>query len=508
MTSYPFQDHKENKMAFNDYTKFDGLGLAELVRRKKVSPLELVEAAIERIETHNPKLNAVVYKLYDRAREKAKGKLPEGPFKGVPFLIKDLHATLEGTPTSHGNKLWRNIPAAISTELVKRWENSGVIFLGRTNTPEFGLLPYTESDSLGPALNPWDVTRTPGGSSGGSGAAVASHMVPIASGGDGGGSIRIPSSACGVFGLKPTRGRTPTGPIIGESWNGFDIDHVLTRSVRDSAAMLDATKGQDVGAPYVIPDAGPFLKEVNKKPGKLRIAVTAKPMLGKNVHPDCVKAVEETVALLKQLGHEVTEDAPIINGEEFSYRFLTILAGHMRADIEETAEAAGKKVSLDDYDIASFAMGMFGTILKASDYARSLRYLQSVSRDIGRFFENYDVLLTPVLNQPPVKIGALKPSAGEQAQIKFIARTGATWILEAMNVIKPLAAQTYEFVPWTPVFNVSGQPAMSVPLHWNDGGLPIGMHFVGRWGDEATLFRLAGQLEKSKPWFDKAPMGY
>ncbi len=495
-------------MTFSDYSRYDGLGLAELVRKKKVTPGELVEEAITRIETHNPKLNAVVYKLYDRARAMAQGKLPDGPFTGVPFLIKDLHATLDGTPTSHGNKLWKTVNSTVTTELVKRWEASGVITLGRTNTPEFGLTPYTESDSLGPALNPWDTTRTTGGSSGGSGAAVAARMVPMASGGDGGGSIRIPSSACGIFGLKPTRGRTPTGPIIGESWNGFDIEHILTRSVRDSAAMLDATKGQDVGAPYVIPDAGPFLPEVRKKPGKLRVAFSTKPMLGKYVHPDCIKGVEETVALLQGLGHDVVEDAPAINGEEYSLHFLTVVAGQMRADIEEAAKMAGKKVSLDDFDISTFGVGLFGTILKASDYVHALRYLQSVSRNIGRFFEKYDVLLTPVLNQPPVKIGTLKPSASEQTQLKLIARTGQTWILDAMGIIKPLAAQTFEFVPWTPVFNVTGQPAMSVPLYWNNEGLPVGMHFIGKWGDEATLFRLAGQLEKARPWFDKAPAGY
>jgi amidase len=495
-------------MTFSEYSNYDGLGLAELVRKKKVSPAELVEEAITRIETHNPKLNAVVYKLYERARAAAKGKLSEGPFRGVPFMMKDLNATVEGLPTSHGNKLWKSIPASVSTEIAKRWENSGVILVGKTNTPEFGLTPYTESDTLGPALNPWDTTRTTGGSSGGSGAAVAARMVPLASGGDGGGSIRIPSSACGIFGLKPTRGRTPTGPIIGESWEGFAIEHVLTRSVRDSAAMLDETQGPDVGAPYIIPDAGPFLKEVDKKPGKLKIAFSTKPMLGKNVHVDCIKGLEETVALLRKLGHEAVEDAPMINGEEYSLHFLTIIAGQIRVDIEEAAKMAGKKVSLDDFDITTFGTGLFGTILKASDYVRAMRYLQMVSRDIGRFFENYDVLLTPVLNQPPVKIGALKPSAGEQTQLKLIARAGATWVLEAMGIIKPIAAQTFEFVPWTPVFNVTGQPAMSVPLHWNDEGLPIGMHFVGKWGDEATLFRLAGQLEKAKPWFDKAPAGF
>jgi amidase len=495
-------------MTFSDYSKHDGLGLAELVRKKKVSPGELVEEAISRIETHNPKLNAVVNKLYDRARNMAKGKLPEGPFKGVPFLMKDLVATIEGIPTSGGNKLWKNIPATVTSEMAKRWEATGAIVVGKTNTPEFGLTPYTESDTLGAAHNPWDLSRTPGGSSGGSAAAVAARMVPFATGGDGGGSIRIPSSACGLFGLKPTRGRTPTGPTIGEAWQGFAIEHVLTRSVRDSAAMLDATQGADVGAPYIIPEAGPFAREVGKRTGKLRIAFSTKPMLGKNVHPDCVQGVEETVALLKSLGHEVVEAAPQINAEEYSLHFLTIIAGQMRADIEEIAAITGKKVSVDDFDTLTFATGLFGTMLKASDYAKAIRYLQVVSRDIGRFFENYDALLTPVLNQPPVKIGALKLSAAEQSQIKLIGRTGATWILEAMGVIKPVAARTYEFIPWTPVFNVTGQPAMSVPLHWNNEGLPIGMHFVGKWGDEATLFRLAGQLEKAKPWFDKTPVGY
>ena len=495
-------------MGFSEYGKYDGLGLAELVRKKKVSPGELVEEAITRIEKHNPDLNSVVNKLYDRAREKAKGKLPDGPFKGVPFLMKDLMATLEGIPTSSGNKLWKDIPATVTSEMAKRWEASGALVVGKTNTPEFGLTPYTESDTLGPAHNPWDLSRTPGGSSGGSAASVAARIVPFATGGDGGGSIRIPSSACGIFGLKPTRGRTPTGPLMGEAWQGFAIEHVLTRSVRDSAAMLDATKGSDVGAPYEIPDAGPFAKEVGKRTGKLRIAFSTKPMLGKEVHADCVKGVEETVELLRSLKHEVVEDAPAIDGEEYSLQFLTIIAAHMRADIEEIAEITGRKVSLDDFDNISFATGLFGTILKASDYARAIRYLQLVSREIGQFFENYDVLLTPVLNQPPVKIGALDLSAAEQSQIKFIARTKQTWILDALGVIKPTAAKTFEFIPWTPVFNVTGQPAMSVPLHWNDEGLPIGMHFVGKWGDEATLFRLASQLEKAKPWIDKVPEGY
>lgn len=495
-------------MSFSEYGNYDGLGLAELVRKKKVTPGELVEEAIQRIEVYNPKLNAVINKLYDRARNTVKADLPDGPFKGVPFLMKDLMATLAGVPTSMGNRLWKDIPAKVDSELARRWMNSGVVVVGKTNTPEFGLTPYTESRTFGPARNPWDTERTPGGSSGGSAAAVAARIVPIASGGDGGGSIRIPSSACGIFGLKPTRGRTPLGPELGEAWQGFSIEHVLTRSVRDSATMLDATAGADVGAPYVIPEAGPFQREVGKKPGKLKIAFTTKPMLGKEVHADCVQGVEEAVKLLQELGHEVEEASPVIDGEAYALAFLTIVSAHLRADIEEAAEAAGKKVSVDDFDVSTFGVGLFGSILKASDYARAIRYLQMVSREIGHFFEEYEVLLTPVLNQPPVVIGELAPSASEQTMIKMIGRTGANWILDALGIIKPLAAQTFEFIPWTPVFNVSGQPAMSVPLHWNDAGLPIGTHFVGRWGDEATLFRLAGRLEKAKPWFDKVPAGY
>jgi amidase len=494
-------------MSFSEYGNYDGLGLAELVRRRKVTPAELAEEAIQRVETHNPKLNAVINKLYDRARDTAKSDLPSGPFKGVPFLMKDLMATLEGVPTSMGNKLWKDIPATVDSELAHRWMSSGVIVVGKTNTPEFGLTPYTEPETFGPARNPWDTDRTPGGSSGGSAAAVAARIVPIASGGDGGGSIRIPSSACGLFGLKPTRGRTPSGPESGEFLQGFAIEHVLTRSVRDSAAMLDATAGADVGAPYVIPEAGPFLREVGKKPGILKVAFSTKSMLGKVVHPDCVQGVEGTVELLQGLGHEVEAAAPAIDGEAYSLAFLTIIAAHLRADIEEAAEAAGKKVSVDDFDVSTFGVGLFGSVLKASDYARAIRYLQKVSREVGRFFEKYDVLLTSVLNQPPGKIGELAPSASEQVLVKMIGRTGAKWILNAIGVTKLLAARTFEF-PWAPVFNVTGQPAMSVPLHWNEAGLPIGMHFVGHWGDEATLFRLAGQLEKAKPWADKVPPGY
>jgi amidase len=468
-----------------------------------------VEEAIQRIESHNPQLNAIIYKMYDAARETAKNPLPDGPFAGVPFLIKDLLANIEGVPTSNGNRIWKDIPAKMDSELVSRWKAAGVVILGKTNTPEFGLTPYTEPVTFGAAHNPWDLTRTTGGSSGGSAAAVAARIVPLASGGDGGGSIRIPASACGIFGLKPTRGRTPTGPTIGESWHGFAIEHVLTRSVRDSAAMLDATQGTDVGAPYYAPaQLRPFLDEVSAKPGKLRIAFTAKPLMGKNVHADVLKALEETVTLLKELGHEIIEAAPPIDGEAFSLAFVAILAAELRADIEEAARAGGKKVSVKDFDPATFGLGMLGKALSAEEYASAARYLQTSAREVARFCESYNLLLTPTLSQPPVKIGSLQPAASEKTLISLIGSFDGGNLLKAMGIIKPLAAQTFEFMPWTAVFNVTGQPAMSVPLYWNGESLPIGMHFVGKFGDEATLFRLASQLEQAKPWADKVPSGY
>ncbi len=494
--------------AFPEYHKYDGLGLAELIRTQKVTPAELVEEAICRIEAHNPKINAVVYTMYDQARTAAKGDLPDGPFKGVPFLLKDLIATCAGVPTSGGNRLLQHIPRPRDSEMVSRFKAAGVIILGKTNTPEFGLLPYTEPEALGATRNPWDPNRTPGGSSGGSAAAVAARMVPLAGGTDGGGSIRIPSSCCGLFGLKVTRGRTPTGPDVGEVWRGFGFEHVITRSVRDSAAMLDATAGADVGAPYVAPPpVRPFLQEVTTEPGRLRIAFTAQPFFGRSVHDDCKKGLEATVRLLQQLGHEVIEAAPQIDGEACAIAFVTILAGETRADIEWTARLAKRKPSLADFEATTYALGLLGKALSASECANAARLLQITAREVGRFFEQYDVLVTPTLSQPPVPIGALKPSGGEQALLQLIGRLNAGWLMSALGVIEPLAAKTFDFVPYTPLFNVTGQPAMSVPLHWNNAGLPIGMQFVGRFGDEATLFRLAGQLERAQPWFDRAPAG-
>jgi amidase len=494
---------------FPEFHKFDGLGLAQLVRTRQISPAELIEESISRIETFDPKINSVIFKMYDQARKVAQGPLPDAPFKGVPFLQKDMHATVEGVPTSCGTRMLKDIPQPHDSEIVRRYQNSGVILLGKTNVPEFCLTPYTEPEAFGPTCNPWDLTRTPGGSSGGSAAAVAARLVPLAGAADGGGSIRIPASCCGIFGLKPTRGRTPAGPDVGDFLRGFVQEHVLTRSVRDSAAMLDAIAGPDIGAPYWAPvPARPYLQEVTAEPGRLRIAFTSHPFLGHTVHEDCRKGLEATVRLLEQLGHELVEAAPEIDREPFAIALLKVIAAETRAGIDWAASQAGRRTSFADFETGTCALALLGQAFSAGEYAYALNYLMASARGVGRFFEDYDVLLTPTLALPPISASSLQPSGTVRFLIGLIGRLNAAWLLNALGVIKPLANLTFDFIPYTGIFNVTGQPAMSVPLCWNDAGLPIGMQFVGRYADETTLFRLAGQLERAQPWFDRTPTAF
>jgi amidase len=491
---------------FAEYDDYDGLGLAELVRTGQVSPGELVEAAITRIEAHNPGLNAVVYKMYEQAHAAVKSPLPAGPFSGVPFLLKDMYATVAGVPSSCATRLLKDIPQTSDNEITRRYRSAGLVLLGKTNLPEFSLMPYTEPELFGPTRNPWDPARTPGGSSGGSGAAVAARMVPLAGAADGGGSIRIPASCCGLFGLKPTRGRTPTGPEVGDIWRGFALEHVLTRSVRDSAAMLDLLAIPEADAPYwAPPPRQSYLSEVTTPPCKLRVAFSGRPFLGKSIHADCRQGLQDTVKLLSELGHELVEDAPEIEQERFALAFMTMVAAETRADIERAADTAGVKLSYGDFEPGTSALAMLGQSMSAGAYAKALNYLMTAGRKVNHFFENYDMLLTPTVGQPPFKTGALQLAGIERFLIRSIGRLKAAWVLDLLGIIKPAAEKTFGFIPFTPVFNITGQPAMSVPLFWNDQGLPIGMHFAGRFGDEATLFRLAGQLERARPWDSKRP---
>lgn len=493
-------------LPFPEYDQLDGLALGAMVRQRDVSPREVTQAALARIAVRNPALNAIV-RVREHEAHASLAELPiDSPFAGVPMVIKDLLATIAGEPTSNGNARLQSVPIDHDSELVARYRRAGAVFVGRSNTPEFGITPFTESVALGPARNPWDLTRTPGGSSGGSGAAVAARIVPIGHGGDGGGSLRIPASCNGVFGLKPTRGRMPTGPDFGDLWRGFTQEHVLTRSVRDSAAMMDLTSGEDPGAPVACPvQSRPFLEEVTAEPGPLRVAFTSTPFFGDHVHPDCTAALADAAALMESLGHHVEEAAPILNGPSLSRAFLTIVAAETRADIEFMSAQLGHAPRRADVEVATWALGLVGRHLRASDYAQAVRELQAAGRVVGQFFTRYDILLTPTLADPPFIIGALQPTALEHRALSILGALGLGSVLGSGSLLHEMASKAFDFIPYTPMFNVTGQPAMSVPLMWNAQGLPIGTQFVGRFGDEATLFRVAGQLERARPWAHRIP---
>jgi amidase len=493
-------------LPFDVYARHDGIALAGLVRRGEVSAAELVETAIARITATNPALNAVVRTRYQAARAEAAHVDATAAFAGVPFLLKDLIATLAGEPTSQGTRLLADHPMPHDSVFVQRLRAAGLVIVGRTNTPELGLMPVTEPALYGPTRNPWSLAHTPGGSSGGSAAAVAAGMVPMASGGDGGGSIRIPASCCGLFGFKPSRGLVPTGPAFGEIWAGFVTEGVLTRSVRDCAALLDAVIGTDPGAPYAAPmPMRPFIEEVGTDPGRLRIAMTTQPLFGRTVHPDCVAAAEDAGRLLADLGHVVEEATPPVDRDELSIAFVTVLAAQTRVQIEAVAAAVGQRPRAADFEPATYALGLLGRAIGADRYVAAVLSLQQAARRLAPFFERHDLLLTPTLGSPPPLIGALQPSAAEQRLLRMAGALGAGGLLERLGAIRPLAEKSFDFVPFTPLFNATGQPAMSVPLHWNAAALPVGVQLVGRLGDDARLFRVAGQIERARPWFDRMP---
>lgn len=491
---------------FKEYDRYDGLGLAELVRKKKVSPAELCEEAILRIEKLNPALNAVIHTMYDSARMAAKGPLPAGPFRGVPFLLKDLISDCAGAPMTMGSRAFRNYIPARDSEMVCRYKNAGFVILGKTNTPEFGLMGVTEPELFGPTRNPWNTGHTPGGSSGGSAAAVASGMVPLAGGGDGGGSIRIPSSCCGLFGLKPTRGRNPVGPAAGEGWQGAVVEHVLTRSVRDSAAVLDFTNGMDAGSRCVTPPpARPYMKEIQTKPGKLTIGFSTESPLGGDIHPECAAAVTKAAVILDDLGHRVEEEKPDLDGTALARSYFTMYYGEVAADIAASGQLLGKKPKKGDFEIATWTLGILGRKYTAEEFVLALRQWDVAAKAMARFHERYDLYLTPTMAFPPVKIGEILPGLSDRAGMHVIAALHCGRLLKKTGMTEAVAMKSLKKTPFTQLANFTGQPAMSMPLHWTPDGLPVGIQFIAPFGDEATLFRLAAQLEKAAPWFNKRP---
>ena len=489
-----------------EYDRYDGLGLAELIRNREVSAKEVCEEAISRIEDLNPRINAVIAKMYPMASRTLEYPLPEGPFQGVPFLVKDLVSACEGVPMTMGSKAYREYIPDHDSELMKRFRESGVVILGKTNTPEFGLMGITEPELHGPTRNPWNTDHTPGGSSGGSAAAVASGMVPMASGGDGGGSIRIPAACCGLFGLKPSRGRTPAGPDYGMIWQGAAVEHVITRSVRDSAAMLDATAGPDIGAPCIIkgPER-PYLEEVDRDPGRLRIAFTRRSPIGTYVHAECRKALDQAADLLKSLGHELEEAEPEIDGKALARSFFMMYFGEIASDIKALQTMLGRKARPSDVEGPTWALNLLGQAYSAGDFVTAMRQWNIAARQMGIFHQKYDLYMTPTLASPPIKVGEPQMSSVEKMLMQITNAFRAGRLVRLSGIADRLAIQNLAKTPFTILANLTGQPAMSLPLHWTSAGLPCGIQFIAPTGDEALLLRLAGQLEKTRPWFDKRP---
>jgi len=496
---------------FIEYDRFDGLGLAELIRKKEISVEELCEEAIRRAELVNPKLNAIILPMYDQARKYIKKPLPEGPFTGVPFLLKDAHHAVQGEAMSQGSKALKGSISGFSAEIVKRFKEAGLVVLGKTNTPEFKLDTVTEPEAFGPTLNPWDTGYTCGGSSGGSAAAVAARVVPMASGTDEGGSIRIPASCCALFGLKPSRGRNPVGPDFKEEFGGISTSHVLTRSVRDSAAMLDIVSVSELGAPYSVPaPERPFLEELNRDPGKIRIAFNTMSNPNKKFHPECVNAVNKTANLLESLGHNLEEAAPDFDESDISFYWSIVVIGQVTAKLEELALFNQCSINKLNIELRNKAFAAIGSKLNLVDYIQAKQKWREIGYKMAQFFKNYDAYLTPTLGQTPVLVGSLAPASADKIAMKVVTSIIGKLLFGNRNLakktIKDLVNKAAEpLMPQTMLANITGLPAMSVPMHWTESGLPCGVQFVGRYADEAALFRLAAQLEKEQPWFDKKP---
>ena len=465
----------------------DATALAALVAKGDVTPLELVDGAIGRIEALNPQLNAVIFELFDRARAEARGTLPDGPFRGVPFLLKDLMRELAGTPYADGTSFSGDYVSTADQALAARYVAAGFVVCGKTNAPEFGILPTTEPRRFGPTKNPWNLTRTTGGSSGGTAAAVAAGMVPVAHGNDGGGSIRIPASCCGLFGLKPTRARNSLAPLMGDAYGGFIAEHVLTRSVRDSAAILDATHGAVPGDPYAAPPlrGASFLAATTTDPAALRIGlVTASPS-GSDVDPECAAAAEHAAATCEDLGHVVEPCALPVDGDAFVGTFITVWAAGnawVRAGWESRI---GRPATPEDLEPLTWTLCEMGASTTAGAYLGAIESLQRMTREVAGVFESYDVVLTPTLGELPVELGTFDAPLDEPILSLFRAAS---------------------FTPFTPLFNVTGQPAASIPLATSASGLPVGVQAIARFGDEETILSLAAQLERAEPWAQRRPV--
>ena len=475
-------------MAF-DATNLDATAQAELVRKGDVTAAELVDGAIARIEKTNGELNAVITPLFDKARAQARQKLSAGPFRGVPFLLKDLVATSEGDPVHSGMKLMKQLGfvAPEDSYLVRKFRDAGFIVLGKTNTPELGLAATTEPLAYGPTRNPWNTKHSAGGSSGGSAAAVAARMVPAAHASDGGGSIRIPSSECGLVGLKPSRARVSLGPMIGEAWHGLATEGAVTLSVRDAAGILDAISGPMPGDPYgVAPPHRPFAEEVGRDPGRLTIGLMSQRPGGGKVHAECERAVDRAGRILESLGHRVEVSHPAAFDEsDLMEHFKRMVDAHSAQTIDFIGTLLGRAIASEEVEPYTWRFVVDGRKISASDYITSCDWVQAWTRRMAAWWtEGHDLLVTPTIAEPPPKLGDLGGAGGDPMR---------RW------------ERNLEVIPFTPAFNGTGQPAISLPLHWTPDGLPVGVHFVAPYAREDMLIRIAAQLEQAEPWSSRRP---
>lgn len=469
----------------SEYPDFDGLGLGEKVKSGDISEEDILDTVFHLVGELNPQLNAIVRPLEREARAAITDGLGDGPFRGAPMVLKDEYVSVANVPNDHSSRLGAGVTRPYDTSLVASYRKAGFNFVGKANLPELGASVTTDAVLYGPCSTPWDTTRNSGGSSGGSASSVAAGIVPVGYSNDGAGSIRIPASCCGAFGLKPTRARVSTAPDGGEYWNGLVIEHVITRSVRDSAAVLDASDGPKLGDYYAAPPkARPFLEEVGADPGKLKIAFSAKPPFDAEISPDCIAAMEDTARLCEALGHHVEEAQPDFDGEQMAKDIGDLLKIHLAYGTQDLAAVTGRQIGPDTVERASLALAERGRKLSAVDMLAILERNTLLARKVAPFWEDYDLLLTPTLATPPVPHGYIYTDDPDPD--RYLKR----WL---------------DFVPYTPIANITGAPAMTVPLYWNDEGLPIGTHFIARVGDEATLFRLAAQLEQARPWKGRHP---
>ncbi len=472
-------------MNYDDYRRCDSTGLAKLIADREVSAEEVLDCCIERIEAVNPTVNAVVQKQYDTARAAIADGLPDGPLKGVPYLIKDLHYLEKGQPSSNGSRLFADRVADHDSTYVARCKAAGLVIVGRSNTPELGLNLSTEPVLHGPTRNPWNLKHSAGGSSGGAAAAVAAGMLPAAHATDGGGSIRIPAANCGLIGLKPTRGRNPAGPVDGEGWNGMSTGHVVSRSVRDTALFLDCTHGPEAGDPYAAPPPkGRYIDAVGRDPGQLRIAMMTTDHLGEPINAECVAAIEAAGKLCESLGHIVEPARPAFDVMALRQVQRTLISANIASLVNGYAESLGRDLTPDDVEAATWAMTQGATEITATDVIRAIATMHRLARQLGAFFEDYDVLLGTTMPNPPVELGYIDMNSDDLRT--YGKRAGTEGRL-------------------TPIFNATGCPAISLPLAWSESGLPIGVHFGAALGGEETLIGLAAQLETAAPWFDKIP---